>query len=60
MIPVPLIVMGVFMLILAVLGYMGFFQKITVYEETFEGGYYLYKQFQGHFNNRGQEQQKLE
>jgi hypothetical protein len=40
---------GVFMILFVI--YMGLFDKLTISEEAFPGGYYVYYDYQGHINS---------
>jgi hypothetical protein len=47
----PYIVLGVAVTLILFAVYMGLFNKLTVSEQKFPGGYYVYYDYQGHINS---------
>jgi len=45
------IILGLGVLLILFSIYMGLFSKLTIKEEPFPGGYYVYYDYQGHINS---------
>jgi hypothetical protein len=45
------IVLGIAIFFIAFAVYMGLFSKLTISEEPFPGGYFVYYDYQGHINS---------
>lgn len=53
-------ILGIFVAFLIFSAYMGMFNKITIKQEQFPGGYFIYYDYRGHFNTMSQFHKNLQ